>query len=672
MKVRKLWVFAGILWMAGCGSNPGETTPAGSSTDSRQQIVKNLVSEAQRITDRAVAELSSKDRWESVRAERRREMLDMLGLDPVPDRTPLNVQITGRIDKDDYFIEKVAFESLPQVYVTSNLYIPKKGKPPYPVVIYVCGHAFSPHGNKASYQRHPITFARHGYASLIIDSIQVAETFALHHGILNNEMYDWYSRGYTAAGLEVWNVIRGIDYLETRGEVDAQRVGITGRSGGAAMSWFSAAVDDRIKVIVPVMGNSTYAANVRADTQRHHCDCMFPINTYMQDMTHQGGLIAPRPLLMAHGSLDVLFPVEGYEEFEEVVGGLYEQYDGSDRFANIVVETTHQDSDFLRAEALKWFDRWLMGIPEREIDTSVEEVAAEELAVFGGDPPEDARNYRVHEFFNATPEPGNYSRPEQWQARRDEVASLLRERVFRAFPDEPGQVKVSLGGNDVPQGWQAWSLETEQGINVEAIYRQGTSEAPALFYVASAGEDLASVLATLRQTTNTDRNPLFIVYPRGVSTLSWDKGFWKSTLRNAMHVGRTVDSMRLWDVIRALQVLKEKTASPIVVAGIGSAGILGLYAAVLDEDIEQVILIKAPTSHRDGPVFLNVLRYTDLPEVAAMLAPRRLTFYGQMPEGFDFTRGIFELMGVPDHVSLSMSIDAALNGRHGHDFASGL
>ncbi len=129
-------------------------------------------------------------------------------------------------------------------------------------------------------------------------------------------MPDWYARGYTPAGVEVWNVIRALDYLETRPEVDKSRFGITGRSGGAAMSWFSAAVDSRLKVAVPVMGNSTYAANVAANTQKGHCDCMFPINTYQHDLMTQGALIAPRPLHMMHGKQDTLFPVPGYEEFE--------------------------------------------------------------------------------------------------------------------------------------------------------------------------------------------------------------------------------------------------------------------------------------------------------------------------------------------------------------------
>jgi cephalosporin-C deacetylase-like acetyl esterase len=103
-------------------------------------------------------------------------------------------------------------------------------------------------------------------------------------------MYDWYARGYTPAGVEVWNAMRAVDYLETRPEVDRDRIGITGRSGGAAMSWFAGAVDERFKVVAPVMGISTYAANVADNTQRRHCDCMFH---QLPCTTCTRGLIAP-------------------------------------------------------------------------------------------------------------------------------------------------------------------------------------------------------------------------------------------------------------------------------------------------------------------------------------------------------------------------------------------
>ena len=206
--------------------------------ESKQEVTAQLIRMARDVTDQAAAEIRSRETWEKVRTKRVEEMRDMLGLLPWPQRTPLNVRITGTLDKGAYTIENIAFESLPKIYVTGNLYVPKReGK--LPAIIYVCGHANSPFGDKTVYQRHGISLAKNGYVAFILDSIQIAETFALHHGVLWQEMYDWYSRGYTPAGVEVWNAMRALDYLETRPEVDKERFGITGRSGGAAMSWFT-------------------------------------------------------------------------------------------------------------------------------------------------------------------------------------------------------------------------------------------------------------------------------------------------------------------------------------------------------------------------------------------------------------------------------------------------
>jgi cephalosporin-C deacetylase-like acetyl esterase len=607
---------------------------------SPEQITHYLTREARRITDRAAQEIASRESWEKVRDQRRREMRNMLGLDPWPARTPLHVQIRGRIEKADYSIEKIAFESLPKFYVTANLYLPRRRSGRLPTILYVCGHSLSPYGAKAMYQRHGITFARNGYACLILDPIQIAETFALHHGVLNQEMYDWYAKGYTPAGVEVWNAIRAADYLATRPEVDRERLGITGRSGGAAMSWFTGAVDERFQVVAPVMGISTYAANVADNTQRRHCDCMFAINSHLHDMLHQGALIAPRPLLMAHGKKDLLFPIPGYEEFERRVGALYASYGQPDRFKNVVVDTGHQDSDFLRGEAVKWFDRWLARIPAREPVLDYTDEAGTNLAVFDGSPPPDAQNFRVHETFLS----------------RRPLADL--RELFRSFPTAPPALDPRV--SPPASGWQPVEFTSEDGIVVQGYRRAGQEAGPALLYVASDGEDLRAVQDSLRQTLTNRAVSVLVVYPRGVGEVSWSKTFWKDTLRNAMHTGRTIDSMRLWDVLRGAELARSWSSGKLTVFGRGVSGALGLYAALLDPKIDQVMLLDPPSSHRQGPIFLNVLRHLDLPEAAARLAPRPLIFYGHRPEAY---------AQVPSH--LVMSIEPALRGRFDHNFTAG-
>ena len=627
-----------------------EDAPWRQMLESKRQVTEYLQRCARKLSDRAAAEMQNRESWDKVRAQRLDETRDMLGLLPWPERTPLNVRVTGVLDKGSYTIEKVAFESMPKVYVTGNLYMPKQRASRVPAIIYVCGHAYSPYGDKAQYQRHGISFAKNGYAAFILDSIQIAETFAIHHGIHNQEMFDWYSRGYTPAGVEVWNAIRAIDYLQTRPEIDRDRIGMTGRSGGAAMTWFTAAVDPRVKVAVPVMGISTYAANVQLNTQRLHCDCMFTINAHQHDMMHQGALIAPRPLLMMHGRKDALFPVPGYEEFERTTSSLYKSFGAAEAFGNIVVETGHEDSDYLRRQAIRFFDKHLLGLGERTLDMDYSNAPPEQLATFET-PPADARNFRVHEIFTTRPPSPRFESVDQWQKRRAELTANL-SKLFRDDSDD-----------DVPLRFHVRKPSKSEG------------KAPALLYVASEGEDTAYINQMLAGLARLPGSVAMYVWPRGIGPVSWDKAFWKATLRNAMHTGQTVDSMRLRDVQRAFEQLRSLPGvdpDRIMVAGKGISGAIGMYAAILDPRVHQVLLMDAPSSHREGPIFLNVMRHTDLPEAAALLAPRRLNFYAHMPPAYEFTRHVYSLMGKPEHVFLSMHIEGLLAGRYNHAFASGL
>ncbi|HUV14813.1 MAG TPA: acetylxylan esterase [Acidobacteriota bacterium] len=670
-----LALLSGLLLMSVASAQPNEAALR-RMEDSQQQTTQALIEAAKKITASASEEILNQQAWEPLRKKRMEEMQDMLGLLPFPERTPLKVRITGTLDRGAYRVEKLVFESLPKIYVTANLYIPNRQEGPLPAVVYVCGHAPSPYGSKVKYQRHGISLAKNGYIAIILDPIQIAETFALHHGVASQEMYEWYSRGYTPAGPEVWNAMRAIDYLETRSEVDATRIGMTGRSGGAAMSWFTACVDPRVKVAIPVMGISTYAANLREDTQRHHCDCMFTINSYRHGMLHQGALIAPRPLLMVHGAKDVLFPVAGYEEFEQRIGDLYASYGHREHFRNIVVDTGHQDSDFLREAAIRWFDTFLMNTPGRELEMAYEDEPELNLAVFPDGPPEDAQNFRLHETFIPTPPFQTYASKVEWEKHRQELIDVLRNKVFGAFPLTQDLPEIRRETD--PEGYfEELTFETEPGVRIRALLHEPPETQgllPAALYVASDGEDPRSIQAMFHQVRSPDSVIRLVVYPRGIDEVGWNKAFWKSTQRNAMHVGQTVDSLRLWDVLQSVEVLRSfEKIDPdrITVLGTGVSGILGLYAAILDDGIDQVLLIRPPASHLEGPLFLNVLRYLDLAEAAALVAPRPLGFYGRLPAAFEPVRQVYKQLGQPQRPYVSMDIEAFVQGHYNHDFSSG-
>ena len=208
-----------------------------------------FAAETARVSSNALSEVRKLADWTARRPELRRQAAEMLGLDPMPERTDLKPVVTGVITQEQFLVEKLHFQSLPGLYVTANLYRPREVSAPLPAVLYVCGHSDVrtngiPCGNKTGYQHHGAWYARHGYVCLVVDTVQLGEITGLHHGTYRMGLWWWNARGYTPAAVEAWTGIRALDYLETRPEVDMKRIGVTGRSGGGAYSWSIAALDE--------------------------------------------------------------------------------------------------------------------------------------------------------------------------------------------------------------------------------------------------------------------------------------------------------------------------------------------------------------------------------------------------------------------------------------------
>ncbi len=169
------------------------------------------------------ADLQSLDAWEARRERYRQEYLYMLGLWPMPEKTPLQATVTSTRKGDGFEVDMLHYQSRPGLYVTSNLYRPAKIQEDerLPAVLYVCGHSSrGRNGNKTAFQSHGIWFARHGYLCLVVDTLQLGEIAAIHHGTYREQRWWWHCRGYTPAGVECWNGVRGIDYLVGRPDVD--------------------------------------------------------------------------------------------------------------------------------------------------------------------------------------------------------------------------------------------------------------------------------------------------------------------------------------------------------------------------------------------------------------------------------------------------------------------
>jgi dienelactone hydrolase len=368
-----------------------------------RMLTRYFQEETARVNANTFAEIKTLEDWTARRTRYREQLLEMAGLSPLPDRSDLKAVITGREDRDDFYVEKLQYQSLPGLYATGNLYVPKNAKGKVPAILYVCGHGNVKEGGisygaKATYQHHGAWFARHGYVCLTIDTIQLGELEGLHHGTYREGMWWWNARGYTPGGVEAWNSMRALDYLQSRPEVDPERLGMTGRSGGGAYTWLTSALDERVKVAVPVAGMTDLHNYVVDGCVAGHCDCMFVVNTYRWDYAKIAALIAPRPLLISNSDKDRIFPLDGVLRVHRAVSSIYELYQASDKLGLLITEGPHKDTQDLQVPAFRWFDRFLKG-EQPLISVAAEKLfTPKQLKVFAT-LPADQRTTKIHETF---------------------------------------------------------------------------------------------------------------------------------------------------------------------------------------------------------------------------------------------------------------------------------
>ncbi len=644
------------------------------SAAQRQEMATNQLKRlAAEMSDRCLNEIKTLAGWKQQQPELRRQLREMLGLDPLPARAPLKAQITGRLERDAYHIEKVVFQSLPALYVTGNFYLPKEAAKPLPTILYLCGHSPNPLGAKCQYQDRAIWFASHGFACLVLDTLEFAEISGLHHGTHDLNLWHWLSLGYTPAGVEVWNAIRALDYLETRPEVDAQRIGLTGISGGGAMTWYTAGVDERIKAAAPVCSTFTFGSQAAHWVAHGQCDCIYYHNTYGWDFPVVGALIAPRPVLILSGQKDTIFPPDGYHQAFQKAKGVYDLYAGrnSDRIRELDDNVEHSDPPLFLREARQWMQRWLKDDPTPlPIETNAPpKEKAEDLACLARIPA-DAINCKVQNQFVAAAS-GKVKSRAAWQRRRGELMAQLKEKVFRWFPATPAPFETKLskstGGWAVRYGYadhQEGSFQSEQGVRVRAqIYtpKEGAAGAPLLIYIRRSVDsfysaDFDELLPLMGHSTVIVFNPRFTEQAMGPAEFT-------DVERTALWVGRTTAAMQVWDILRAVNwAVEEQKLSPTSISlyGKGDMGILALYAALFDERIKQVVLNIPPASHWQGPALLNVLRVTDIPEVAGAFAPRRLISLTPLPGAFEYTKRLYRMQRANAEFVQSGSLPEAL------------
>jgi cephalosporin-C deacetylase-like acetyl esterase len=593
--------------------------------------------------------------FERLRPQLRADFFDMLGLKPMPERTPLKATVTGKVEQPGYTLEKLHFQSLPGLYVTANLYLPKPARGRYPTILYQVGHynAHRRDGNKAAPDclQQGAWFATHGYVALMMDTIELSEIAGLHRGLLGEKRWWWHSVGYTPAGVETWNAMRALDYLVTRPEVDASRLGATGISGGGIGTFWIAAADDRIKVAVPVsgMGDATFYAG--EDGISRHCDCFFLYNHARWNWTNICALIAPRPMLFVNSDNDYYFPMPNNERIAARLERLYSLFGASDQMDAMVSIGPHSYRTDIRRAAYEFFNRHFKNDARRVTDADfglnadgTPMIERKLVRVFPEDSdfPKDSINKTIDEQFVRLPAP-TLPAKDKYEAWRDDLLRRLRRYSFAAWPVAAPAVYAPTLGNEP----RAEKEATEDGIEVHWRWLPGKGAARWLV-VLNPGEDLKAMPEWARAVVGEDS--ALLLAPRGVGPSAWTRDKFPHPIERALAtIGATADSGRVWDVM----TVAGRYGTSWRATGRGQAGIIALYAALYQPAIESVVAVEPPASHRPrvtgeayGPAFLHVARVLDIPEAMGCLAPRPLTLIGAQDAAFARTAAIYQVAGV--------------------------
>jgi cephalosporin-C deacetylase-like acetyl esterase len=668
--MRQRIILLSVFCAAMIGSAPAQAQRA-SETDFLSGIeefrnVKNMLPEyvnalakallAERA--RKIASFTSPQQVTERKAYIRAQMMQTLG-GAFPERTPLNARTVGVIERNGYKIEKVIFESQPKFYVTASLCLPTRGRAPFPAILFPLGHE---EGAKAhdTWQQVLGSFAQKGYAALAWDPIGQGERVQMYDADFGESKVRHSTTEHTILGIQcllagdnlarytIWDGMRALDYLLSRPEVDATRIGLTGNSGGGTHTSYLAALEDRIHVAAPSCFITSWSALLDTIGPQDAEQNLVP---WIGAGLDHGDFIyafAPKPFLLLSAIRD-FFSIGGTRATYREAQGIYKLMGVPEKLAMVEADDGHGYSKPRRLASYRWFGRWLKGVDDQEPEPEVTIATEEEL--FCTEAGQVTVSLGGETVFSL-----NQRRVEQLRPKgRPFTSEELRNRVrsLTAFDSPKNALVVKPYGEITRAGYRIEKLvyESEPGINIPALLfvsEGGNARKNAMIYVHGRGKSAAAavggeieqfvkagliVLAIdLRglgetRSRNTEGNDDFPVY----------FGDFESAM-TAWHIGRPLVGMRMTDVLRGVDLLAARPdveRTKIYGFGKDAGAIPLLHAAAMDERIRTIVLegmlasyqtIIQQRIHRQifEQVIPGVLRSYDLPDVVAALAPRQV------------------------------------------------
>jgi cephalosporin-C deacetylase-like acetyl esterase len=572
-----------------------------------------------------------------------------------PERTPLHAQINGTLDRPDYQVQKLVYQSLPNFYVTANVYVPKSGHKPYPAILGVAGH--SPYGKAADhYQTVWISLARRGFLVIAIDPVGQGERFEhldpnTHRSLLPlngtpEHMADGLQAMLTGSSLAryiTWDGIRAIDYLESRDDVDKAHIGVTGVSGGGTQSTYIATLDSRISAAAIACYLTSWNA-MWADPGPQDSEQV--LDRFLADHLDYADFlirIAPRPVEMDVATRD-FFPIAGAHATYAEAKNIFHLLGVDDHINLTEADNPHRWSTPLRLSTYKWFAHWFQNRPDSGVEADVKlEIPAELNATPSGQVLITYPHAETVQSLNAALAEKLRAKPAPTSIKQ--LAVLVRKRLD--LPKEKLNPSVEKTGF-YTQGnarVEKINIQTEPGITVPGLVftpSKGPARKHAILYLNPAGMAADAASGGAIDQLVQQGNVVLAIDPRG-----WGESApphkmvsgYRTDYQMSMHailVGKSIPGMQTYDVLSAFQYLaKRSDVNPreISLHTQGIASNLGIFAAVLQPRIKTVVCDKAPMSflaitqlklNKTSPeaIIPGVLLDFDLPDLTQALGSR--------------------------------------------------
>ena len=614
-------------------------------------------------------QFKSKAAWLDYRRKLKDHFLVTMGAYPQPVKTPLNPRVFDRIEREGYTIEKACFESLPGFYTTGTLYRPKGKEGPFPAIL--CPHGHWGDGRLAHVETNSIpgrciNFARQGYVVFAIDMIGYLDSNQLDHKFGGRPEWLW---GLTLHGLQYWNSVRAIDFLLGLDDVDPDRIGLTGASGGGTQTYGLMATDNRIKVAAPV--------NMISAHFQGGCLCENAANLRIWATNLEfSALMTPRPLMMIAATGDWTSETPRVEF--PAMRTIYELFDAADRVASVQIDAPHNYNQHSREPVYAWFGKWLLGDDDpdhfKEQPFTLED--PETMRLFPDGPPEGAlkSDELVEQWIESSetqlrevfPSDKTHLRALRFRAGtalrhvlgankpdQNELAVERLQTITRKTQDGLFIEKVILGrkgkGDRIPGILLVPSVLSDQAIGTLLVHEKGK----AAFIDEETGKP-DSLLQGLLDAGHT------VFLPDLFMTGEHDSPFEKAERdKNTSHYltyNQTETALRVQDVLTSLAYLQSRyEVDKVNLIGEGQAGLWALLAASLEKGLNAVAADTDDFDLDDDEDYLETLyvpglrRVGDLRTAQAMIAPSPLLLHNTK-KGFDteWATEAYHSVGVPD------------------------